>query len=210
MAGDARGRRLIAPEGRETRPTLDRIRESMFNALASLDAIEGARVLDLFAGSGALGIEALSRGADHVTFVDSDRNARRAIETNLISTGYTDRAEVIASTADAYLARAGAAAQPHSLVLLDPPYGFDDDAWTTVLDVLHGRRGIELIVIESSREVAVPRRWDAVRQKWYGGTLVSIFTPADPPPSETPASEKAASQTAASQTPTSQTLMELS
>ena len=161
----------------------------MFNALASLDAIEGARVLDLFAGSGALGIEALSRGAEHVTFVDSDRNARRAIETNLSSTGYTDRSEVIASTADAYLARAGAAAPEHSLVLLDPPYGFDDGAWSTVLDALAGRRGIELVVIESSREIAVPDRWDAVRQKWYGGTLLSIFTPSNTPISKTPAPE---------------------
>jgi len=189
VAGDARGRRLIAPEGRDTRPTLDRVRESMFNALASLGAIDGARVLDLFAGSGALGIEALSRGAEHVTFVDSDRNARRAIETNLTATGYTDRSEVIASTADAYLARSGAAAQEHSLVLLDPPYGFDDEAWTTVLNSLAGRGGIELVVIESSREIAVPDRWDAMRQKWYGGTLVSIFTPSNTPISMTPAPE---------------------
>jgi len=189
VAGDARGRRLVAPEGRDTRPTLDRIRESMFNALASLDAIEGARVLDLFAGSGALGIEALSRGAEHVTFVDSDRNARRAIETNLSSTGYSDRSEVIASTADAYLARSGTAAPEHSLVLLDPPYGFDDDAWSTVLEALAGRRGIDLVVIESSREIAVPDPWDAVRQKWYGGTLLSIFTPSNTPISKTPTPE---------------------
>ena len=154
-------------------------------------------MIDLFAGSGALGIEALSRGAEHVTFVDSDRNARRAIETNLTSTGYSDRSEVIASTADAYLARSGLAAPEHSLVLLDPPYGFDDDAWTPILDALAGRRGIELVVIESSREIAVPDRWDAVRQKWYGGTLLSIFTP-----SNTPASEISSSETPASKTPT--------
>ncbi len=167
----------------------------MFNALASLDAIEGARVLDLFAGSGALGIEAISRGAEHVTFVDSDRNARRAIETNLTSTGYIDQADVVASAADAFLARAGAAAQPHSLVLLDPPYGFDDDAWSAVLSALAGRSGIELVVIESSREIVVPDQWHAVRQKWYGGTLLSIFTPLKPPASENPASETPASET---------------
>ncbi len=182
VAGDARGRRLIAPEGRETRPTLDRVRESMFNSLASLDAIEGARVLDLFAGSGALGIEALSRGADHVTFVDSDRNARRAIETNLATTGYGDRAEVVASTAEAFLGRSTTSASPHTLVLLDPPYGFDDDAWNAVLDAVVGLNGIDYIVIESSRQITVPPQWDAVREKWYGGTLLTILRPVNPPP----------------------------
>lgn len=157
----------------------------MFNALGSLDAIDGARVLDLFAGSGALGIEALSRGAGHVTFVDSDRNARRAVEANLASTGYADRAEVVAATAETHLARSVPGAQPPSLVLLDPPYGFSDESWTEVLEALDGRIGIEFVVIESSREIAVPDRWHAVRQKWYGGTLLSIFTPSNPPISKT-------------------------
>ena len=161
MAGEARGRRLVAPEGRTTRPTLDRVRESMFNALASLDAIEGARVLDLFAGSGALGIEALSRGAEHVTFVDSDRAARSAIATNLATTGFADRALVVAASADGFLARSNPASDPHSLVLLDPPYGFDAEAW--------------------SHEIAIDRRWDAIRSKWYGGTLLTILRPSNPP-----------------------------
>ena len=180
MAGEVRGRRLVAPEGRDTRPTLDRVRESIFNSLSSLDALDGARVLDLFAGSGALGIEALSRGAEHVTFVDSDRNARRAIETNLTATGYLDRADVVASTAEAFLSRAGASTRSYSLVLLDPPYGFEDEQWEPLLGALVLRDGLELIVIESSREIMVPDRWDAVREKWYGGTLVSIFTPVNP------------------------------
>jgi 16S rRNA (guanine966-N2)-methyltransferase len=159
----------------------------MFNALASLDAIAGARVLDLFAGSGALGIEALSRGAEHVTFVDSDRNARRAVETNLATTGYTDRAEVIASGATAYLDRAigalgvqGAASSAHTLVLLDPPYDFADEDWSSVLDALAAREGIEFLVIESGREIPFGPRWDAVREKWYGGTLLTILQPGNP------------------------------
>ena len=77
VAGTAGGLRLVAPPGRETRPTSDRVREATFNALGSLGAIEEARVLDLFAGSGALGIEALSRGAQHATFVERDRHAVR-------------------------------------------------------------------------------------------------------------------------------------
>ena len=103
VAGEARGRRLVAPEGTDTRPTLDRVREAVFNALASQDAIDGARVLDLFAGSGALGIEALSRGAAHATFVDTDRAARRVIDQNLAATGLADRAEVLGTDASTHL-----------------------------------------------------------------------------------------------------------
>ena len=77
VAGTARGRRLVAPAGRDTRPTSDRVRESIFNALHSLGAVEGATVVDLFAGSGALGIEALSRGAAHCTFVEPAPRRRR-------------------------------------------------------------------------------------------------------------------------------------
>jgi 16S rRNA (guanine966-N2)-methyltransferase len=153
----------------------------MFNALASLDAIEGARVLDLFAGSGALGIEALSRGAGHVTFVDSDRAARSAIATNLATTGFADRASVVASSADWFLARSNPASDPHSLVLLDPPYGFEAEAWGAVLDALAARHDIAMVVIESSHEIAIDQRWDAIRSKWYGGTLLTILRPSNPP-----------------------------
>ncbi len=152
----------------------------MFNSLSSLDALDGARVLDLFAGSGALGIEALSRGAEHVTFVDSDRNARRAIDANLATTGYRERADVVASDAESFLVRAATGTTRYSLALVDPPYRFDDDEWDRVIEALALRSDLELIVIESSREVLVPDHWDAMRQKWYGGTLVSIFTPVKP------------------------------
>ena len=87
VAGTARGRRLVAPAGRDTRPTSDRVRESIFNALHSLGAVEEATVVDLFAGSGALGIEALSRGAAEATFVDSDPRAVAAIKRNLGAIG---------------------------------------------------------------------------------------------------------------------------
>src|SRR5438105_4298652 len=83
VAGTARGIRLVAPPGRDTRPTSDRVREATFNALGSLGAIEDARVVDLFAGTGALGIEALSRGAAHATFVERERAAIDTIERNL-------------------------------------------------------------------------------------------------------------------------------
>src|SRR5258705_6256920 len=89
VAGELRGRRLVAPAAATTRPTTDRVREAVFNALGSLDVVVGARVLDLFAGSGALGIEALSRGAAAATFVDTSPKAIETVQANLAATGLT-------------------------------------------------------------------------------------------------------------------------
>jgi 16S rRNA (guanine966-N2)-methyltransferase len=177
VAGEARGRRLVAPAGRDTRPTSDRVREAVFNALGSLDAVDGAAVVDLFAGSGALGIEALSRGAAHVVFVEPDRTARRAIETNLAATGLGARAEVVPGTAQAWLA--GEAARRIDLALLDPPYAFD--GWPELLDALPAA----LAVIESDRPVAPPAPWVVVRERRYGSTFV-VFASREHPPSPEP------------------------
>lgn len=179
VAGSARGRRLIAPEGRDTRPTLDRVREAVSNALISLDAIEGARVLDLFAGSGALGIEALSRGASHCTFVDHDRSARRCIETNLRACELSDRAEVVSTSVSAFLGEAIAAGRRYDLVLIDPPYATPDDDWSTVLGSVGVVAGGGVVVVESDRSIPVPPGWDARREKKYGGTLVGVLLPPD-------------------------------
>src|SRR3954452_20915171 len=100
VAGTARGRPLRAPRGNDIRPTSDMVREAIFNSLTSMDAIADATVYDLFAGTGALGIEALSRGAAHVTFVDHDRTAIAAIEANLAATGLADRQAVAIVRAD--------------------------------------------------------------------------------------------------------------
>ena len=172
----------MAPVGRDTRPTLDRVREALFNALVSLDAIDGARVLDLFAGSGALGIEALSRGAAHVTFVDSDRAARRAVEANLATTGLADRADVLGRDAVAHLRGLDAGSPTYDLVLLDPPYATTDEAWEELLELV-GRVAPEaVVVVESDRDVPVPAGWHALRSKKYGGTLVNVLLPPSPPP----------------------------
>jgi 16S rRNA (guanine966-N2)-methyltransferase len=123
VAGRARGRKLAVPPGRGVRPTSDRVREALFSSLGR--AVEGARVLDLFAGSGALGLEALSRGAASAVFVDSARRAREALARNLSTTGFEPLARVIASDAlEAlqWLAREGAR---FDLVFLDPPYAAD-------------------------------------------------------------------------------------
>lgn len=118
IAGDWRGRPLIAPPGFATRPTADRVRETLFNMLTSrLGSFDGLRVADLFAGSGALGFEALSRGAAHATFVESDPKASAAIRANSDKLGATDRIQVLAGSAH-NLPRD----EPFDLVFADPPY----------------------------------------------------------------------------------------
>lgn len=178
VAGSARGRRLVGPQGRDTRPTSDRVREAVFNALHSIGALEGARVLDLFAGSGALGIEALSRGASAAVFVESERSALAAIRTNLAGTGLADRAEVVAGDAVRFCATT---ARRFDLGLADPPYAFD--AWPQLAAVLPA----DMIVAESDRIVELGAGWAVTRERRYGGTVV-VFgrragDPAWPPPS---------------------------
>ena len=118
ITGSARGRRLKELEGQETRPTTDRVKEGLFSAL-QFD-IEGRRVLDLFAGTGQLGIECLSRGAAAAVFVDQRQDAVRLIRENLAVTALTDRARVVCADALEFLNRAGG---PFDLIFLDPPYG---------------------------------------------------------------------------------------
>lgn len=119
IAGEWRGRRLAAPDGRDTRPTADRTREGLFSMLASrLGSFEGLAVADLFAGTGALGLEALSRGARHCLFVENDRTALASLRRNLEALGAARRAEVSSEPIE-YAAPPQA---PRDLVLLDPPY----------------------------------------------------------------------------------------
>jgi 16S rRNA (guanine966-N2)-methyltransferase len=119
VAGTHRGRRLAAPPGRATRPTPDRVREALF---ALIGPVEGAAVLDLFAGSGALGLEALSRGAATATFVDRSPRAVAAIRANVRSLGLEDRARVVGRDWRAALAAQRAAGRRFGLCLCDPPY----------------------------------------------------------------------------------------
>ena len=168
VAGELRGRHLAAPPGEGTRPTSDRVREAVFNALWSLDAIDGASVLDAFAGSGALGIEALSRGAATATFVERDRAALHTLRANLASCGIgPDRAEVVVGDAPALVA-SGRLAGPWGLALLDPPYAFD--AWDGLLTSLDAG----VAVVEADRALEPPAPWLVARSKRYGGTVVTI------------------------------------
>jgi 16S rRNA (guanine966-N2)-methyltransferase len=166
VAGTAKGRRLRAPAGDTTRPTADRVREATFNALTSLGALDGA-VLDLFAGSGALGIEALSRGAASATFVDADARAIAAVRANLEATGLDGRATVVRDDARRFLASRRAR---FDLALLDPPYTFADADWAGLLEVLDAG----IAVLESDRDLALAPPWQVLRSKRYGGTVVAI------------------------------------
>lgn len=125
IAGEARGRRIAAPRGVLTRPATARVRESIFSRLAARWDVEGARVLDLFAGSGSLGIEALSRGAARVVFVDSSRAAASAIAQNLRLLRFEGRASVVIAAAERALLRLGAQGERFDLVFVDAPYRRD-------------------------------------------------------------------------------------
>ncbi len=144
----------------------------MFNALASLDAIVDADVLDLFAGSGALGIEALSRGAAHATFVEVAARTRAVVEANLAATGLVGRATVLGDAAERYLERLSSSEPDRrfDLALLDPPYAYDE--WPALLSLLPAR----IAMIETDREPVLPPPWQVVRLKWYGSTLVVLAT----------------------------------
>jgi 16S rRNA (guanine966-N2)-methyltransferase len=174
IAGRYRGRRLQAPPGDATRPTSDRVREALFSVLA--DRVDGARVLDLFAGSGALGIEALSRGAAEATFVDTAPAAIRAVRANLEAVGAP--AHVRRADARRFLGSASAAARQYDLVFLDPPYR------------LAGRLGSELtaalpavlapgaaVVVESDRRAPLELDLPILDVRRYGDTLIRIHGP---------------------------------
>ena len=181
VAGELRGRRIEGPpeprgirakDGRQTtrpttRPTTDKVREAVFNALGSLGVVDGARVLDLFAGTGAMGIEALSRGASECVFVEKDRDALRILQTNIDQLGLTSRSLVIAGDAETV----GAQQRNIDLVIADPPYGYND--WARLVDGVTA----ELVVLESDRPIGDIAGWETVREKKYGRTFVSFLRP---------------------------------
>ncbi|WP_219459874.1 16S rRNA (guanine(966)-N(2))-methyltransferase RsmD [Nonomuraea rhizosphaerae] len=133
IAGSAGGRRLTVPPGRGTRPTSDRAREGIFLTLDSLHGLEGARVIDLYAGSGAVGLEALSRGAGHALLVESDPRAARVIRANVQSLAL-ENAQVVADKVERLLAKAADA--PYDIVFADPPYAVPDADVQRVLELL--------------------------------------------------------------------------
>lgn len=182
VAGSARGRSLVAPAGRGTRPTSDRVREAVFNALGSRGLPDGATALDLFAGTGALGIEALSRGADAVVFVEHDRAALSALRANLASTGVGDRATVVATRAEVWLQSDECHRAHFDVVFCDPPYAFGE--W----DELLAGVSADLVVAESDRPLDIAG-FDVVRQRRYGTTFVTFAEPSSARPDHVPPGE---------------------
>lgn len=179
IAGLARGRRLKTVPTREVRPTADRVKEAMFSMIDSRRGLAGARVLDLYAGSGALGIEALSRGASHCTFVERDRRAARILAENLRVCGFTDLADVwIISTASA-LGRLSGRDSRYDVVLLDPPYG--DRIAERLVDGIGGLGVLTdgaVVVVEhgSDESVGDVGGLQLTRSRRYGKTCVSLLT----------------------------------
>ncbi len=180
VGGNLGGRVLRAPPGAATRPTSEKVREAVFNILESSGSglsFAGAHVLDLFAGTGALGLEALSRGAAHATFVDSARSAVTAIRNNLRALGVADRATVVAGDAVVSAARHAPAA-PWRLVFVDPPYR-SDLATRAVAALPPDRLAADaVVVIEHDRHNAPPDQVGSLLrtdQRRYGDTLISFF-----------------------------------
>lgn len=170
VAGTAGGRRLVVPP-RGTRPTSERVREALFNAIESAFDLDGADVLDLYAGSGALGLEALSRGASRVTFVESDRNALAVLRRNVAAIGLPG-AHVVSGKVRTVL-EAGTASL-YDVVLADPPY--DDSDVDEVLQALVGwTRPGALVVLERSvrsPDPQWPSAFSPLRIKRYGDTAL--------------------------------------
>lgn len=172
ITGSARGRKLTAPEGVETRPTSDMAKEAMFSIIQF--EVAGARVLDLFAGSGQLGIEALSRGAVNAVFVDSSKAARDAVLANLKATGFEERAAVMFSEAESYLR---ACRERFDLVFLDPPYRSGQIERCLALVPALVRSG-GVILCETERDETLPDAagaFDRKKEYRYGKAKVTTY-----------------------------------
>lgn len=174
IAGRYGGRRLTAPRGRTTRPTSDRVREALF---AMLGDVEGARVLDLFAGTGALGIEALSRGAGRAVFVEPDRSAIEAIETNIAALGLDgEQAQVRREHADEALERARKRKETYDLILIDPPYGQALQLGPRLSAALAGVLASRArVVTESDRRMPLRLGLAVEKQRRYADTTIAIY-----------------------------------
>jgi 16S rRNA (guanine966-N2)-methyltransferase len=181
VAGSIRGRKLVAPDGLNVRPTAERVRQATFNALEHRGAVRDAQVVDLFAGSGALGIEALSRGAAHVTFVEQDKAAVACIRRNLEHVGMAAHATIVRADV-ARWARGGPPVGAVDLLFADPPYTFE--GWPDLLRAM--RPGLQrddpeavgIAVLETPGAIEPGPGWEILRQQRYGGTVVTLAIPA--------------------------------
>ena len=174
IAGEARGRRIEAPEGRNTRPTLDRVRENLFNMLQG--EIGGSQVLDLFAGSGALSFEALSRGAEYAFLVDHDRKASTVQIRNAETLGYRDRTKIITSDWHRAMKEIENTGRRFDIVFLDPPYAMQDltGVFAGLIPVL-GEDALVILEHEAGRNPETGAGYERVRQRNWGFCGISIY-----------------------------------
>jgi 16S rRNA (guanine966-N2)-methyltransferase len=165
IAGSARGRRIEAPQDGGTRPIHDRAKEGIFNMLISLNGeFEGLEVYDIFAGSGSFGLEALSRGADHVTFIEKSPGATTVIKKNIETLGFGDRSTVLTT-----LAESAVRAMPRvDLVFCDPPYA--DDPWRKLLPEIRA----DVLVGHAKDEIELTEEWDELKRRRYGRAKIVI------------------------------------
>ena len=177
--GIGKGRKLRVPTGDEVRPTSDKVKQALFNILG--DLVTGAVFLDLYAGAGSVGLEALSRGADRAVFVDSSRESLQAIKVNIDQLGFNDRAQIVDSKARAYLGRKSG---PFDLVFMDPPYA---DELQPLLDLI-GKAGIlkpdAVVIAEHVKKQSSPERAGMLtlyRVARYGDTVLAFYRPGDTP-----------------------------
>ncbi|GAB7050593.1 16S rRNA (guanine(966)-N(2))-methyltransferase RsmD [Catenuloplanes indicus] len=177
VAGALGGRRLTVPTGSHTRPTSDRVREALFNTLETLIDLDGARVADLYAGSGAVGLEALSRGAAHALLIEHDAKAGRIIRSNIAALDARDRAVLQSAKVGTALA-AGPAGEPYDLVFADPPYPMTDLEVLEMLAALleHGWLAEDALVVVERSSRGAGLAWvegiTAVRSRKYGETTL--------------------------------------
>ena len=185
--GTLRSRTLQAPRGRSTRPTSDRVREALFGILSSLGGLDRARVLDLYAGTGALGLEALSRGAARAVLVESSREALVAVRANVEALGQRDSARIVAGLVRATISRL-VREGPFDLVLADPPWALVDEgeAAAALADLARagGLSEDALVVLEHASRSVPPEIEMLVRgeTRRYGDTALTFYKPAILPP----------------------------
>ena len=171
--GESRGRRLRSP--RNIRPTQGIVKEAIFNIVAA--HVEGARVLDLFAGSGAIGIEALSRGAEHVTFVDREERGLAILRQNLDALGFKQRARIVRADVARWIESSPDELAAANLVFLDPPYG--DQVFDRALQAIDRSSSGATVVAEYSRRQQLPAlsRLRLGREHRYGDTMLAVLRP---------------------------------
>ncbi len=173
LSGSDKGRRLVAPQGSSTRPTTARVRSSLFDILVSRYDLVNTNILDLYAGSGALGIEALSRGASKAIFVDWSPKASRVLRQNILNLGVGDRSRLVRANALEYLQRLSKEdKEVIDFVFCDPPYEFSQ--WNALLELMPMGA---VLVLESNREIDPPIGRATVKCKRYGGSVVTVLSP---------------------------------